>query len=89
MGPPPAIGWDPADLLHIDMDQLARMGSFVARITLPVGRSIQANRLRPRRTRILCTVDEGTPVCIEIICGPHRSSAATDTPDPRLCSPSG
>jgi len=37
IGPPAASGWDPAQLLHVDVDELARSLSLIAQRALPAG----------------------------------------------------
>jgi len=41
-----ATGRDAAQLLEVHVDQLARLGTLIAADHSPVGRSIQASRLR-------------------------------------------
>jgi hypothetical protein len=68
-----AGGNDPAELLHVDVDQLAGSLALVAddRAAIRGGRS----REQPWRLRIACTVEAASPSAQPRGCRPRRSSA--------------
>jgi len=63
LGGPAATGWDLAQLLDVDVDQITGWSCSSRRITRPVGRSIHDSRIDPFRANTQCTIDAGIPTC--------------------------
>lgn len=66
--PPAATGSDDAELLHIDVHQLAGAGALIAADQLP-GRAVQASRFMPCRRRTAYKVEGARPTSGPILAG--------------------